>query len=323
MKMQNTKAIAIVGTTASGKTGLAVDLALEFAGEVVSADSRQVYKYMDIGTGKDLSEYVVERKDEKGRVKKIKVPYHMIDVVNPKDEFDLASWLAGAKAALKDIAMRHKLPIVAGGTGLYTEALVDGYKLSAVKPDFSRRKELEKMEAEELLTLLTKKNKAFATKLNQSERQNKRRLIRYIEINETETDFKSEKRRDQEDGFDYLLLGLTWPREILRERIYKRLIDRLENEDMVAEVLALREKHGVSWERIVKFGLEYKFIAWYLQEKIDYDEMVERLARAIGQFAKRQMTWLRRWERQGAKIHWIKNDKEAFILVREFLNAVK
>lgn len=290
------KVIVIVGTTASGKTKLGVELAKKYKGEIISADSRQVYKGMDVGTGKDLKEYSIK---EKGKI--IKIPYHLIDVADPKDKFDLAQWYKIAQTALDDIVLRGKLPIVVGGTGLYAQALVDGYNLSDVKPDDKFRNKLEKKNKEELFKMLGKLNSAFADKLNNSEKNNKQRLIRYIEI--LSKGQKQEVTKKGNNKYDFEIIGVTFPREELKQRIYKRLIDRLENEDMIGEVKRLH-KQGLSWEKLESFGLEYKFVSQYLQDKIGYDEMVNKLYIASCQYAKRQMTWLRRWEKQGNKINW-------------------
>ncbi len=314
------KIVAIIGPTASGKTGLGVKLAYEFNGEIVSADSRQVYRGMDVGTGKDLVEYQIKLKAKGEKLKVINIPYHLIDVVDPWEEFSLAKFQKLAYKAIDNILSRNKLPIVVGGTGLYAQAIVDGYKLPSAVPDKKLRSELEKMNIKELWLKLTKLNPHFANRLSESDKKNKRRLIRYLEIASSgeggESIFPS---TNEEKRYETLILGLTWPKEILAERIYKRLIERLEKEGMIAEVERLHTQ-GVSWERLVSFGLEYKYIAWYLQEKLDYDQMVEQLFGAIKKFAKRQMTWFRRWERQGAKIHWIKDKKEARRLVKKFLS---
>lgn len=314
-RQKKQKIIAIVGTTGSGKTSLAVDLSLKFQGEVVSADSRQVYKYMDIGSGKDLCEYTVGQNGEQ-----IKIPYHLIDVSHPNDKYDLAKWMADAKIAVNDIIGRGKLPIIAGGTGLYVQSLVDGYKLSEASVDKNLREELEKLEVGDLFKKLKNINSTLANNLNNSERNNKRRLIRHIEIlTNTQVNILNSKA-EQTSPYNHLIIGLTWPREDLKKRILKRIIDRLDNEDMLGEVERLHTEHEVSWQRLESFGLEYKFLSRHLQGKMNYDDMIKRLNIATAQFAKRQMTWLRRWEKQGAKIHWATNFKEAEKLTSEFLN---
>jgi len=316
------KIVVIVGTTASGKTALAVDLACKFSGEIVSADSRQVYKYMDIGTGKDLGEYCVETRRGASAPKVTKIPYHLIDVAHPNTHYDLAKWLRKAKISINDILDRERLPIVAGGTGLYAQALVDNFNLSKYGEDKKLREKLEKKEILEIFKILLKLDEKFAKKLNNSERNNKRRLIRYIEICKQGEKIKNIHlgRISKNNEYEFLLIGVTHPIEIFRERIYKRLIHRLEKEDMIGEVIGLNKDKKVSWKRLESFGLEYKFIARYLRKKLSYEEMVEKLNIAIGQFAKKQTTWLRRWEKQGAKIHWVKNRREARNLCKIFLH---
>ncbi|MFA6106992.1 MAG: tRNA (adenosine(37)-N6)-dimethylallyltransferase MiaA [Patescibacteria group bacterium] len=311
------KIIVILGPTSSGKTGLAVRLAHKFNGEIISADSRQVYRGMDIGTGKDLGEYAIKK-----RGGKIKIPYHLIDVADPKKYFDLARYQKLAQKAIEDILKRGKLPIIAGGTGLYLQALVDGYCLPPAKPDRKLRMALENKTAEELFIMLKKLNPKFAAKINQSDRKNKRRLTRYVEVAKMP---KISERNGQspealpEKKYDFLILGIKTPKEILDQRIEKRLFDRLEKEGMVAEVERLREE-GISWKRLLNFGLEYKHIALYLQEKLEYDEMTEKLLMAIKKYARKQMTWYRRWERQGKKINWVGDYEDARKLAGKFLS---
>jgi len=305
------KVVVILGTTAGGKTGLAVKLADIFDGEIISADSRQVYRGMDIGSGKDLPDYLIKKAG--GKTKKIK--YHLIDVASPKTEFNLRKYQSLTFKALEDVLKRHKLPLLVGGTGLYLQAVVDNYHLSAVKPDTKLREELELLEAPELYRQLSAKHSAFAAKLNNSDQHNKRHLIRYLEILEGDLSYQA---KTKESSYDFLILGIDIPREILRARILKRLEDRLANGVMVDEVKRLH-REGVSWKRLEGFGLEYRYISFYLQEKMEYDEMVERLFRAICQFAKRQKTWYRRWEKQGKKINWVNDLTEARNLIIKFI----
>ncbi|MFA5359385.1 MAG: tRNA (adenosine(37)-N6)-dimethylallyltransferase MiaA [Patescibacteria group bacterium] len=301
MKKVENKILVILGPTASGKTSLAVKLAEKFNGEIVSADSRQVYRGMDIGTGKDLSEY--------------SVPYHLIDVVSPKIRFDLAKYQEAAFKAIDGILKRGKLPILAGGSGLYLQAVIDNYRLSDIKSDLVLRKKLDKLSALELFKKLEKLAPKMAAKLNQSDKNNKRRLIRYLEILGQDKNFKSRLGKKK---YQVLLIGVNISREILQQRIFKRLIQRLKEQNMIGEIEKLR-KRGLSWKKLEEFGLEYRFIALYLQNKLQYDEMVEKLNIAIYQFAKRQLTWFKRWEKQGAKINWLKDDKKIEKLVKTFL----
>ncbi|MFZ4632271.1 MAG: tRNA (adenosine(37)-N6)-dimethylallyltransferase MiaA [Patescibacteria group bacterium] len=294
--------LVILGPTASGKTSLAVKLASKYQGEIISADSRQVFRGMDIGTGKDLAEYKMNGK---------KIPYHLIDVVNPNDEFDLAKYQKLANSAIKDILSRVKLPIIVGGTGLYLQALVDGYRLDKNVPDKKKRLKLEAMSVPELYKKLEKIKPDFTHKLNNSDKNNPRRLIRYIEIFSSEKNLgKTRSALKKKPACNFLILGLQQDDDEMRARIMKRIVDRLNNENMIGEVERLLEE-GVSAERLNSFGLEYRHINWYLQDKLNYDEMIERLGLATYRFAKRQKTWFRRWEKQGMHINWVKDLVEA------------
>ncbi|MFH0956030.1 MAG: tRNA (adenosine(37)-N6)-dimethylallyltransferase MiaA [Candidatus Falkowbacteria bacterium] len=301
MKNNKKKIIVVLGPTASGKTRLAVELAHKFNGEIVSADSRQVYRGMDIGTGKDLSEYTA--------------PYHLIDVANPKVRFDLAKYQKQAFIAIDDILRRGQLPILVGGSGLYLQAIVENYRLSEVNKNLALRKKMEKLSAEILFLKLKNFSPKMAAKLNQSDKNNKRRLIRYLEILGQDKNFKN---RSGKRKYQVLLIGVKFSKDILKQRIFKRLLERLKEQNMIGEVENLHAQ-GLSWKKLEEFGLEYKFIALYLQGKLKYEEMVEKLNIATYQFAKRQLTWFKRWEKQGTKINWLKDSKKIEKLVKEFL----
>ena len=289
MPAEKNKLVVILGPTSAGKTGLAVKLAKEFNGEIISADSRQVYKDMDIGTGKDLAEY--------GRL-----PYHLIDVASPKSQFSLAKYQKLAYKAIDNIIKRGKIPFLVGGTGLYLQSIIDGYVLNKNKPDLKLRKKLSNKTIKQLQYQIKKLN----IKLNDSDFNNKRRLIRIIEKSKPNKQLKKPK-------YDCLQMGLTFKKEKLDKRIDQRLLHRLEKENMVGEVKKLH-KNGVSWKRLDEFGLEYRFIAKYLQKKLTYNEMVEKLETASHQFAKKQMTWFKRDKR----INWIKNYSQAKKLITQF-----
>ncbi len=310
------KIIVILGATATGKTGLAVYLANKYNGEIISADSRQVYKGMDIGTGKDLKDYKLKFKNKQGKVKTKNISYHLMDVVSPKTEFNLAKYCRLAEKAIWDIIKRGKLPIIVGGSGLYLQALVDGYDLSSVKAQPELREKLEKLSAQEIFFKLKQEDKKFADNLNNSEKNNKRHLIRYYEniVNKN----LGKLNLFQNENREFLVLGLSRSKEEIDKRIYKRLIERIEKEKMIEEVKNLHKK-GVSWKRLEAFGLEYRFVSFYLRAKMSLDEMQEKLFIAIRQFAKRQMTWFRRWEKQGRKIYWISKKQEADKLIKDFL----
>jgi len=327
---KNNKLLVILGSTATGKTKLAVKLASQFNGEIVSADSRQVYKGMDIGTGKDLAEYTLQIRNYKSEIrnkfkiknskqiqnlnyKNIKILYHLIDVVSPKTEFNLAKYIKLANKAIRDIQKRGKLPILTGGTGLYLQAVVEGYNLSGAKPDKKLRADLEKKSTEELREILKQLDPRFKTQLD-----NKRYLIRYIEMVK-QTGLPVDKLLiKQGSGYDCLVLGINFPRAEINKRIDKRLIERIDKQKMIEEVERLHGE-GVSWKRLESFGLEYKFVSQYLQNKLDRKDMVEKLKIASHQFAKRQMTWFRRWEKQGREIKWIDEYNKANILVKKWM----
>jgi len=292
MPIKRPKVLVILGPTASGKTSLAVELAGLFNGEIISADSRQVYRGLDIGTGKDLGEYSSGRK---------KIPHHLIDVVEPMEEFNIAKYQKLALKAIEDILERGKLPIIAGGSGLYLQALIDGYILVSSKPDLKRRAELEKLTVQELYEQLFKLKPEFALSLNNSDKNNQRRLVRYLEIAESGPQKKPVKKKTP---YDFMVMGLQIDDDKMRARIHKRIVDRLNNEDMIGEVERLLES-GVSPVWLNSLGLEYRHIVWYLQDKLNYEAMIERLALATYRFAKRQKTWFKRWEKQGREIIWI------------------
>ncbi len=304
-KNLNNLVLVILGPTSSGKTSLAVSLASKYDGEIVSADSRQVYKGMDIGTGKDLKEY---------RIYKKKIVYHLIDVVSPKTSYNLSKYQKKAISTISDIIKRKKLPILVGGSGLYLQAVVDNYSLSKTKPNAKRRKSLELLSVDELYARISKLKDKFAKNLNNSDKNNKRRLIRYIEIIED----GERIAKKNTDLFNFLIIGIKSDKNILKEKIIKRLKDRLEKENMLDEVKRLKEQ-GLTWKRLKSFGLEYKHVSQYLLNEISYEEMEEKLGLAICRFAKRQNSWFRRWEKQGRKIHWIEDGKKAETLLKQYL----
>jgi tRNA dimethylallyltransferase len=245
----------------------------------------------------------------------VKIPYHLIDVVGPTEDYDLARFLDDAKKAIDDILERGKLPIVAGGTHLWAQALVDGYDLSRVKPDFKLRQKLEALPKEKVQDELRKINKGFFERLNNSEQNNIRRLIRYIEILNSGGEVDNKKAPD----YEFLVIALKWNDDDLHNRIHKRIIQRLSNEDMLGEVERLHHEHKVPWLRLLKFGLEYKYCTLHLTGKLDYDAMVEELYKDTKKFAKRQITWLKRWQKQGQEIHFTNKKTVIRKKVKEFL----
>ncbi len=307
-RSNNPKIIVILGPTSSGKSDLAVDLALflekkniqeklEINGaEVISADSRQVYKGMNLGTGK------ITKKEMKD------IPHHLLDIRSPKRRFTVSQFKSLGEQKIKEITKKNKVPIVCGGTAFYIKALVDGVIIPEVTPDRNLRKKLEKKDARQLFEELSKLDPKRAKKID---RKNKRRLIRAIEI--VEKTKKPIPPIKEDCLYSPLFLGLKVNQEELEERIERRLQERIKR-GMIKEVESLRES-GVSWERLEELGLEYRWVAKYLQEKISYKEMFEKLLSDIKKFSKRQLVW---WKHD-QRIHWIESRNSALSLVENFL----
>ncbi len=280
--------LLVTGPTASGKTSLASNIAQRIGGEIISADSRQVYRGMNLGTGKDYDDY---------RINGIDIPYHLIDIVNPGYKYNVFEYQRDFNRVYSDFKKRKIFPVVCGGSGMYVDSIISGYKMFEVPPDSGLRIELEKKSMEELKDILS----TFKTLHNITDLDTKKRVIRAIEI-----EHSVKNKRNQKSEYPKvraLLAGIQFDRETRRKRITERLIQRLES-GMVDEVKKLIEM-GISTETLIYYGLEYKFIALYLTGKISYQEMVRDLEIAIHQFAKRQMTWFRGMERRGIKMHWI------------------
>jgi len=285
--------ITILGPTASGKTPVAARLAAEIGGEIISADSRQVYRRMDIGTGKDLADYTVD-----GRL----IPYHLIDICEPGTKYNLFEYQQDFFDAYETIQSRGAVPILCGGTGLYIEAVLKGYKLSPVPQNQQLREELDGKSLEELTQMLTElKARNGSNMHNTTDVDSCQRAIRAIEIETYNLQHPMPKR--ELPPVDSLIIGIDIDRELRREKITRRLKARLD-EGMVDEVKALLDE-GIPADDLIYYGLEYKFLTEYLTGRLSYDEMFERLEIAIHQFAKRQMTWFRGMERRGFTIHWI------------------
>ena len=291
------KMIVIEGTNASGKSSLGVELASRFDGEIISADSRQVYRRMDLGSGKITPE------EMRG------VPHHLLDVRDPGEFFSMADFQRLAYEAADGILARGKVPFLVGGTGLYVDAVADGYELSDRSPDHALREHLETFDTPALYRMLLEK--LPDTDIDPKNRHRVMRALERLDADDWHPASKSPR-------YDILKLGVTWPRDILKKRIDERLQRRLE-EGMADEVRAMLDS-GVSKEFLVKLGLEYKYLTWYLTGEMGYAQMVEELGNAIKKFAKRQMTWFRR----DPRIHWLDMSKdpvsEAAGLIESFLN---
>ena len=286
--------ITILGPTACGKTALAVSLAAKMGGEIISADSRQVYRGMDVGTGKDLSEYQMDGKQ---------ILYHLIDIEEAGQKYNLFRFQEDFNAAYEDITSRGVQPILCGGTGLYMEAVLKGYALSPVPQDDNLRKKLSTRslgELKELLIWLKARNGSAMH--NETDVDTVSRAVRAIEIEFHNLRHPVDTRRVPAVGS--LIVGLDVDRDVRRERITARLKARLE-EGMVEEVRGLLEKDGITKEDLMYYGLEYKYVTAYVVGEMSYKDMLNQLEIAIHQFAKRQMTWFRGMERRGFNIHWL------------------
>ena len=281
--------ITILGPTASGKTKLAAHLAARLGdAEIISADSRQVYRGMDIGTGKDLDDYTIGGKD---------IPFHLIDICEAGEKYNLFRFQQDFHKAYDDILSRHRQPILCGGTGLYIESVLKGYKMEAVPENPALREQLKDCSLQELREIL----ESYKTLHNVTDLDTPKRAIRAIEI---QVYYREHGTMERDfPAIDSFIVGVSIDRELRRERISERLRHRLEQEDMVGEVQHLLER--VPAEDLIYYGLEYKYLTLYCLGRLSYDEMVKQLEIAIHQFAKRQMTWFRGMERRGFKINWL------------------
>lgn len=286
--MNNYELITIIGPTASGKTAFAAALAARLDTEIISGDSRQVYRSMDIGTGKDLADYVVDGKQ---------IPYHLIDICNPGDKYNVFEYQHDFHKAFEEIQKKGKLPILCGGTGMYIESVLRGFKLLDVPQNPALRESLKGKSLVELEQILA----SYKVLHNKTDVDSAQRAIRAIEIEEF---YKTEAPDKREYApINSLIIGVDIDRDLRREKISKRLRARLD-EGMVDEVRAILAT-GVNPDDLIYYGLEYKFLTLYIIGQLTYDEMVSQLEIAIHQFAKRQMTWFRGMERRGLHIHWL------------------
>lgn len=277
--------VTILGTTAAGKTKLAVQLADYFNGEIISADSRQVYRGMDVGTGKDLSEYNFRGKQ---------IPYHLIDIIEPSDEFDLYKFKQFFLVAFEKISAKNRLPFLVGGTGMYLSSVLQNYNLK--KADFEKtRLEYSLLNDEQLRDILKKLNPSLH---NTTDLNDRNRILKAIAVSKA---LQDEIKGAEINSYN---IGIKFSREEIKTRITSRLKKRLDNEGMIDEVKLLLNS-GVSYDKMIFFGLEYKFIAQYLKGELSQNDMFQKLNSAIHSFAKRQMTWFRKMEKEGVVINWI------------------
>jgi tRNA dimethylallyltransferase len=281
--------ITILGHTAAGKTSVATNLASRINGEIISGDSRQVYRGMDLGTGKDLEDYIVEGKE---------IPYHLIDIADPGYEYNVYEFQHDFFKAFGDIVNRGAFPVLCGGTGLYVESVIRGYDLPYVPANEELRATLKSRSLEELTDIL----KSYRELHNTSDTETIRRAIRAIEIEEY---LKNNPPKESEKlpAINSLIIGVKYNREVRRQRITERLKQRIE-EGMIEEVKGLIDS-GVDPDKLIYYGLEYKYLTLHVMGELSKEEMFDKLNIAIHQFAKRQMTWFRRMERNGIKINWL------------------
>jgi len=298
--------LVVTGPTASGKTSLAANLASKLNGEIISADSRQVYRHMDIGTGKDIEEYYVQGKQ---------IPYHLVDIADPGHKYNIFEYQRDFTKVLNDLRSRKKFPVVCGGSGMYIDSIVSGYKMVEVPPDPLFRASLEKKSLEELAEMLSRYKKLH----NITDIDTKKRAIRAIEIERFISTHK--KNETYSPVIKPLIIGVLFSREIRREMITARLEDRLEK-GMVEEVRQLLNQ-GTDPETLIYYGLEYKYITLFITGRLSYGEMFKSLETAIHQFAKRQMTWFRGMERKGIRIHWLDGELTIDDKVEKILDLIR
>ena len=291
--INNISLITILGPTATGKTNLAVKIAKMYNGEIISADSRQIYKKMDIGTGKDLDEYSLDNR---------KIPYHLIDIIDPNQDYSVYSFQKEFHKIYNQVLDKNKIPILCGGSGLYIESVLMNYKMLNIKPNYALRNKLEKLSKLELLKIF----REFDSNIIKDWKcDTKQRIIRGIEI------LSSKKNEFIRSNYDLdlskvIVLGIKTDREKNREQITARLKYRFEN-GMIEEVEQLILDGSVDFKRLNYFGLEYRYIGKYLNKEISYDQLFAKLNTAIHKFAKKQMTFFRHMEKKGITIHWIDN----------------
>ncbi len=299
----NYELITILGPTAVGKTRLAALLARKFNGEIISADSRQVYKRMNIGTGKDLEDYIVNGET---------VKYHLIDILEPTEEFNVYLFQELFYNSFNKIQSNGKLPFLVGGTGMYLSSILNSYNLPKVNFESGRREELNKKSKKELIAYLKKIN---ANLHNTTDLEIKERIIKAI--------LTAEKTQDRKEivkqKIKTFIIGIKEERDKIKKNITERLKFRLAN-GMIEEVKSLMEE-GLSYEKLKFFGLEYKYVSMYLMNELNYNDMSQKLNSAIHKFAKRQMTWFRKMEKEGIEIHWLEGPdfNKAQDLIQKFV----
>jgi len=300
--------IVILGPTATGKTAIATRLAAAVNGEIISADSRQVFRGMDIGTGKDLSEYMVDGNP---------IPYHLIDIVDPGTEYSLYNFQRDCYKAYDEIVARGNTPILCGGTGLYLESVIRAYPLVEVPVNEELRQQLEQLSLDQLSEMLAKFKKLH----NHTDTENRERVFRALEIETFYRDYPQKVENSRKVIQPMTVFGVRFDREVIRQRITKRLEERLEN-GLIEEVKRLIDG-GITHERLQKYGLEYKYVSLYLQNKLNDQKLFEELNIAIHQFAKRQTTWFRRMGKNDIPIIWIDGSLSMDENIQKIVNCIK
>ncbi len=307
--MKNFNCVIVLGPTAVGKTSIGVAIADFFDGEIISADSRQTYRHLDIGSGKDLEDYVFNGKS---------IPYHLIDIIDLPEEYTVYNYQQDFYKAFKDIKSRNKLPVIVGGTGMYLDAIVRNYQLVNLPENPELHKKLEETDLEELAKRLIELQPDLHTKNDLLEKDRVIKALEIIEAKKAGYDTTSIERPDIRP----LIIGTTLERCELWENISIRLKERLDN-GMIEEVETIHNS-GISWERLEKLGLEYRFCAQFLQKKINSkEELFEKLFIAIRQFAKRQETWFRMMEKKGVKINWVTKTKDKGLRIKEAIELIQ
>jgi tRNA dimethylallyltransferase len=310
------KMITVIGPTGSGKSRCAIDLAKKYDGEIISADSRQIYKHLDIGTGKESGK--ISTSTSRGTYTKKAyvcdgIPHYMIDIIQPTTEYNVAKFTKKAKNIASDIISRGKLPIVCGGTMFWAQALIEKNTFPAVYPNKDLRKKLSQLSKTQLLAQLKAIDPIYAKKVDT---HNPVRMIRAIEI-ATKIGHVPEIKRESINPHEHLILAMSHPKAILHKRIEKRM-DTWFKSGIFDEIHRAHFTYKMPWTKLESFGLEYKWCTRYVRGQVSYDEMRENTIRDLKKYAKRQMTWIRRWQRSGAKIHNT-TSSHGIKLVKEFL----
>ncbi len=311
------KSITIIGPTASGKSDMAISIAKKFNGEIISADSRQIHRYLDIGTGKEPGK--ITNNSSRGKYTQLayisgNISHYMIDIIQPNTVYNVAKFVKKATNIRNDIWNRNKLPIVAGGTMFWAQALLEGATFPSVKPNPALRNKLQNKTPQQLFKRLQKLDPIFAKKIDKN---NPVRLIRAIEI-ATELGSVPKPITNKIDSDNHLIIAISHPRAVLFNRIEKRM-DKWFDNGIFEEIKNAHYKLNVPWSRLEGFGLEYKWCTKYVRDQISFEEMRENTIRDLKKYARRQETWIKRWERQGANIYHITKEEDAIKICTNFL----